>query len=48
MAAVEFYGAFGPPPASPMIEAEMALGSYAVLALLAGIVDLSRKPMIMS
>jgi len=44
MAAVEFYGAFGPPPASALVEAEMALGSYSLLALLAGIVDLSRKP----
>jgi hypothetical protein len=44
MAAVEFYGAFGPPPASAWVEAEMALGSYLLLALLAGIVDLSRKP----
>ncbi len=48
MAGVELYGAFGPPPASGQIEAEMALGSYAILALLAGIVDLSRKPSYMA
>ncbi len=44
MAVAELYAAFGPPPSSPAVAAEMALGSYALLALLAGIVDLSRKP----
>jgi hypothetical protein len=44
MACVELYGSLGPPPASGIIEAEMALAAYAVLALLAAIVDLSRQP----
>jgi hypothetical protein len=45
MAAVELYGVFGPPPASPAAEAQTALIAYGALALLAGLVDLSRaKP----
>jgi hypothetical protein len=45
MAAVELYGAFGPAPASPAAEAQTALIAYGALALLAGLVDLSRaKP----
>jgi hypothetical protein len=45
MAAVEIYAAFGPPPASAAAEAQTALIAYGVLALLAGLVDLSRaKP----
>jgi hypothetical protein len=42
MAAVELYGAFGPLPASPAAEAETALLAYGALAVLAGIVDLTR------
>jgi len=42
MAAVELYGVFGPPPASPAAEAETALLAYGALAVLAGIVDLTR------
>lgn len=42
MAAVEFYGAFGPAPASPAAEAQTALAAYGALAMLAGFVDLSR------
>jgi len=42
MAAVEIYAAFGPPPASDMVEARTALIAYGVLAILAGFVDLSR------
>jgi hypothetical protein len=45
MAAVEIYAAFGPAPASDMAEARTALIAYGVLALAAGLVDLSRaKP----
>lgn len=45
MAAVELYAAFGPPPASDMAEARTALIAYGALAVLAGVVDLSRaKP----
>jgi hypothetical protein len=42
MAAVEIYAAFGPPPASGVVEAQTALFAYGVLALLAAFVDLSR------
>ena len=42
MAAVEIYGVFGPPPATPAAEAQTALVAYAALALLAGVVDLTR------
>ncbi|HWA91248.1 MAG TPA: hypothetical protein VG889_14525 [Rhizomicrobium sp.] len=42
MAAVELYGAFGPPPASDVAEAQTALVAYGVLALLAGLVDWGR------
>jgi len=42
MAAVEIYGVFGPPPVSPAAEAETALAAYGALALLAGLVDLTR------
>ena len=44
MAAVELYGAFGPEPASPAAEAQTALFAYSLLALLAGLVDLTRQP----
>jgi hypothetical protein len=45
MAAVEIYAAFGPAPASDMAEARTALVAHGVLALAAGLVDLSRaKP----
>lgn len=43
MTAAQIYGDFGPDAASPRGEAEMALFAYALLALLAGLVDLSRK-----
>lgn len=39
MVAVELYGSFGPPPASPAAEALTALLAYGLLALLAGAVD---------
>ncbi len=42
MAAVELYGAFGQPPATPTAEAESALLAYGVLAALAALVDFSR------
>jgi hypothetical protein len=42
MSLVEIYGMFGPAPASPQAEAMTALVAYGVLALLAGLVDLSR------
>jgi hypothetical protein len=42
MAAVEIYAVFGPPPATPAAEAQTALAAYAALALLAGVVDLTR------
>jgi hypothetical protein len=42
MAAVELYGVFGPPPASAAAEAKTALVAYGALALLAGLVDLTR------
>ena len=42
MAAVEIYGVFGPPPATPAAEAQTALAAYAALTLLAGVVDLTR------
>lgn len=42
MAALELYGEFGPPPASPAAEACSALLAYGGLALLAGAVDWSR------
>ena len=42
MSLVEIYGMFGSDPASPQAEATTALIAYGVLALLAGIVDLSR------
>jgi len=44
MAAVEFQAAFGAPPASSQGEAETALVAYGVLALVAGLVDLTRQP----
>ena len=43
MSLVEIYGMFGSDPASPQAEATTALIAYGVLALLAGIVDLSRE-----
>jgi hypothetical protein len=42
MTAVQFYGDFGPDPVSPRAEALTALFAYGLLALLAGLVDLSR------
>ena len=42
MAAVELYASFGPAPATPVAEAQTALFAYALLALLAGVVDWSR------
>ncbi|HEY8947377.1 MAG TPA: hypothetical protein VIM56_00685 [Rhizomicrobium sp.] len=45
MAGVELYGVWGPPPANATAEAQTALIAYGALALLAGLVDLSRaKP----
>jgi hypothetical protein len=44
MAAVELYVAFGPTPPSPAAEAQTALIAYGALALVAGLVDLTRKP----
>jgi hypothetical protein len=44
MGAVEIYAAFGPAPASPVAEAETALLAYGALALIAGLVDLTRQP----
>lgn len=43
MAALEIYGAFGRAPGSPVAEAQTALLAYAVLALAAGLVDLTRS-----
>jgi hypothetical protein len=45
MTGVELYAAFGPAPASPMAEAQTALVAYGALALVAGLVDLTRKPL---
>lgn len=45
MSAVEIYGVFGRAPASPAAEAQTALLAYGVLALVAGLVDLTRKPL---
>jgi hypothetical protein len=45
MAALEFYVAFGAPPASPDTAAKTALLAYALLALLAALVDLTRRPL---
>ena len=42
MGAVEIYVVFGSGPATPAAEAETALAAYAALALLAGVVDLTR------
>jgi len=42
MAGVQIYANLGPPPASPSAEAMTALVAYGVLALFAGLVDLSR------
>ena len=44
MAALEVYGAFGRAPGSPEGEAQTALVAYGVLALVAGLVDLTRAP----
>jgi hypothetical protein len=44
MAAVEIYAALGPDPASAIDEAQTALFAYIVLAVIAGAVDLTRKP----
>ena len=45
MGAVEIYAAFGPAPASPVAEAQTALLAYGALALVAGLVDLTRQPL---
>lgn len=45
MTAAQIYGDLGPAPSSETNAAVMALTAYAVLAALAGLVDLSRKPM---
>ncbi|MGD0192830.1 MAG: hypothetical protein ABSD74_19000 [Rhizomicrobium sp.] len=42
MSAVQVYGDFGPAPSSGPAEAVTALAAYGVLAVLAGLVDLSR------
>jgi hypothetical protein len=42
MSLVEIYAMLGPEPASPQAEATTALFAYGALALLAGLVDLSR------
>jgi hypothetical protein len=39
MVTAQLYGQFGPDPASPIAEAQTALGAYAALAMVAGIVD---------
>ncbi len=44
MGAVELYAAFGPDPVSPKAAAQTALVAYGALALVAGLVDLTRKP----
>lgn len=44
MAALEIYVAFGPAPVSPVAAAQTALLAYGVLALIAGLVDLTRVP----
>ncbi|HUO94029.1 MAG TPA: hypothetical protein VMU22_13965 [Rhizomicrobium sp.] len=44
MAGLEIYAAFGPEPVSPQAEARTALFAYGVLALVAGLVDLTREP----
>ena len=46
MAATEFYAAFGPEPASPAAAARTALLAYGLLALVAGLVDLTRQPVL--
>jgi membrane-bound metal-dependent hydrolase YbcI (DUF457 family) len=42
MVLLEMYAAFGPPPASPIAEAQTALVAYGALAVLAGLVDWAR------
>jgi hypothetical protein len=44
MMAIALYGNFGPEPASPVAAAQTALLAYGALALVAGLVDLTRKP----
>ncbi len=44
MAGVEIYAAFGPEPSSPVAEAHTALFAYVALALVAALVDFTRKP----
>jgi hypothetical protein len=43
MASLQVYASFGPDPASAMDEAQTALLAYVALAVLAGIVDLTRE-----
>lgn len=43
MAGIEFYAVFGPPPVSGFAEARTALVAYGILALLAGLVDATRR-----
>jgi hypothetical protein len=42
MMLVQLYGQFGPDPASPVAEAQTALGAYLALALVAGLVEWMR------
>jgi hypothetical protein len=48
MATLEVYAAIGPAPVSPVAEAQTALMAYGVLALVAGLVDLTRVPALQS
>jgi hypothetical protein len=48
MATLEVYAAIGPAPVSPVAEAQTALMAYGVLALIAGLVDLTRVPALQS
>ena len=43
MVLAQLYGQFGPDPASPLAEAQTALGAYLVLAAVAGVVDRLRR-----
>jgi hypothetical protein len=43
MAGLELYATFGPAPVSPIAEAQTALVAYIALAMLAGLVDLTRR-----
>jgi hypothetical protein len=43
MVLAQLYGQFGPDPASPIAEAQTALGAYLALALVAGLVSWTRE-----